>query len=84
MGAILASLLAAPAIKQLIGAEVAKGVGRLSKTKVGANIAIGGAAWAVIPELLGPALGGDPTAIGKLILLVGGWLMALWGRGSKG
>ena len=84
IGTISRAILQTPALTSLIGAVAEDGARRFSKTKLGAHIALGGAFWAILPELIGPALGGDPAAIGKIVLLAGGWLMSLWGRGNKG
>ena len=74
----IAALLATPVVRELIGT----GIGRISKTKVGANVAM-----LAIPDwsqILSGILVGDPASIGKLVLVLGTWFLTLWGRGNKG
>jgi len=49
---------------------------RISKTKMGTQVAGIAGAYALLPL----ALNGDETAIGALVVMVIGWVMALWGR----
>jgi len=49
---------------------------RISKTKLGANLAGGAAVWAMLPG----ALEGDALAIGQLVLWLIGWATTLYGR----
>mgnify|MGYP001585177022 CR=1 FL=1 len=81
--ALISTLLKVPGITSLLGSAAEGGKRRFSKTKVGANLAMLGAGWEVLPTLLPAALGGDPEAIGKLILIIGGYVLTLWGRGNK-
>lgn len=84
IGTIVSTLLKTPGAVAVLGAVKKDGVRRLSKTKVGANVAMAGGIWSVLPELISQAVAGDSTAIGQIVLLVGGWLVALWGRGREG
>jgi len=69
MGTIIASLIAKKAAGHVIGLLA-------SKTQIGATT---GAAGGLIVALPG-ALNGDPNAIGAVVLIVIGWLGALYGR----
>ncbi len=69
MGAILASLLKQKATGQIMGLLV-------SKTQLGATLGGGAALWAVLPR----ALESDPEAVGQVVLIMLGWLGALYGR----
>jgi hypothetical protein len=55
-----------------------KAGGELSVTKTSVHTAmLAGVDW---PALIGQALQRDPAAIGKLVLLLGAWIGAIWGR----
>ena len=47
-----------------------------SKTQWGASSVAMGGLWAALPG----ALAGEPEAVGQVVLIVFGWLGALWGR----
>lgn len=73
MSAILWSLVEKKAAGELLGLLV-------SKTQWGASTATVTALWTVLPQ----ALQGDAEAIGQTVLIIGGWLMALYGRVKAG
>ena len=64
----------------LILAITEKGISRISKTKVAANVGGLNAFLVLLPGVLE----GDPTAIGQLVILIVTWVGVLWGRGNKG
>ncbi len=66
---IIAALLQKKAAGELLGLLA-------SKTQWGASTVGVTALFAVLPQ----ALEKDPTAIGQVVLIIGGWLMALMGR----
>ncbi len=69
MGAIIVSLLKQKAAGQVLGLLV-------SKTAGGATLVGFTALWAVLPR----ALESDPEAVGQVVLIMLGWLGALYGR----
>ena len=66
---VVTSLLAKKAAGHVAGLLV-------SKTQYGASAAGLGGLWAVLPGVLAR----EPEAIGTAVLIIGGWLMALYGR----
>ena len=76
----LKNAVAALIIKKAEG----KAVGLLaSKTQWGATTALGGLSPEIF-DLIGRAYQKDPEAIGRLVLIVGAYLMALIGRWMAG
>lgn len=69
MTAIILSLLQKKAAGQVLGLLA-------SKTQWGASTGALGGLWAVLPR----ALEKDPEAIGQVVMIVAGWLGALYGR----
>jgi len=69
MGTIIASLVAKKAAGHVLGLLV-------SKTQIGASTGAAGGLIAALPD----ALNGDPSAIGAVVLIIFGWLGALYGR----
>lgn len=78
----IAQLLAAPVVKHLIGKVTEEGIGKISKAKIGVNAAFAGAS-PCLPDLLAQAQAGDTLALLQGVAIVGGWALALWGRGNK-
>ena len=70
---VFTALLEAKAAGKIAGLLV-------SKTVAGATVA---SVAGIIPFIT-PALQGDPAAIGNLVLIIGGWLFALYGRWRAG
>ena len=69
MSAIIIALLKQKALGSIVGLLA-------SKTQYGASAATVTGLWAILPR----ALEGNPDAIGQIVLIVGGWLLALYGR----
>ncbi len=69
MSAIIMALLKQKAMGSIVGLLA-------SKTQYGASAATVTGLWAVLPR----ALAGEPEAVGQAVLMVGGWLVALYGR----
>ena len=70
---VFTALLKAKAAGEMVGLLV-------SKTVAGATVA---SVAGIIPFIT-PALQGDPAAIGNLVIIIGGWLFALYGRWRAG
>ena len=73
MGTIIAGLVAQKAAGQVMGLIA-------SKTQWGATTAAGAGIWAILPRVIDK----DPEAIGQLVLILFGWLTALYGRWKAG
>lgn len=69
MTAIILALLKQKAAGKVLGLLV-------SKTQLGASAGATGGLMAALPG----ALAGEPAAIGAVVLIIGGWLGALYGR----
>ena len=73
MGAIITSLLAKKAAGHIAGMLV-------SKAQWGATGIAGSGLWTILPKVLE----GDNEAIGQLVMLIGSYLLALYGRWRAG
>lgn len=69
MSAIIMALLKQKAMGSIVGLLA-------SKTQYGASAATVTGLWAILPR----ALEGNPDAIGQAVIIVVGWLVALYGR----
>ncbi len=73
MGSLIASLIAKKAAGHVLGLFA-------SKTQWGATGIAGSALWTILPRVLE----GDNEAIGQLVMLIGSYLLALYGRMRAG
>ena len=69
MGAIITALLNAKEAGQVVGLLA-------SKTAGGVTLAGLAGLWPLLPGVLAK----DPTAIGNAVVIVAGWIIALYGR----